>query len=149
MTQMNVPNESGDTNEKLRTEQAWLLGFVVGAVVLALMGAAYLIGFNRGESEAPGTRVEAASEATATTEQPVSGLGKDLFVESCGGCHTLSAAGTSGTIGPDLDDLAPDDQQVLAAIANGGSGGGMMPAGLLEGEQAQQVAEFVAGSSGE
>jgi cbb3-type cytochrome c oxidase subunit III len=32
------------------------------------------------------------------------GAGKQLFVQACGGCHTLADAGTNGTIGPNLDD---------------------------------------------
>jgi mono/diheme cytochrome c family protein len=32
------------------------------------------------------------------------GAGKQLFVQACGGCHTLADAGTSGTVGPNLDD---------------------------------------------
>lgn len=32
------------------------------------------------------------------------GAGKQLFVQACGGCHTLAEAGTSGTVGPNLDD---------------------------------------------
>ena len=32
------------------------------------------------------------------------GSGKKLFIQACGGCHTLADAGTSGSIGPDLDD---------------------------------------------
>jgi cytochrome c oxidase subunit 1 len=76
------------------------------------------------------------------------GPGKDLFVQNCGSCHTLGAAGTTGTVGPALDGAFLDTQRVLDAIENGGSGSGQMPAGLLEGKEAQQVAEFVAAASG-
>ncbi|HEX4746375.1 MAG TPA: hypothetical protein VFU99_05775, partial [Gaiellaceae bacterium] len=38
------------------------------------------------------------------TSQGSQGAGKEYFVQACGGCHTLADAGTSGTIGPDLDD---------------------------------------------
>jgi mono/diheme cytochrome c family protein len=69
-------------------------------------------------------------------------------VQSCGGCHTLSAAGSSGTTGPNLDDLAPSRAAVLAAIEKGGRGTGAMPPKLLSGEEARQVADFVARSAG-
>jgi mono/diheme cytochrome c family protein len=83
--------------------------------------------------------------------------GKDLFVTNCGACHTLAKAGTDGIVGPDLDDLlappspTPPDPatiqpRVLAAIENGV--GGRMPKGILGGEQAKTVADFVAACAG-
>ncbi len=84
--------------------------------------------------------------------------GKDLFVTNCGACHTLAAAGTDGVIGPNLDELlAPPNAsppnpatvkpRVLAAI-NGGVGG-RMPKGVVSGEQADEVATFVAQVAGQ
>jgi mono/diheme cytochrome c family protein len=79
---------------------------------------------------------------------------KELFQTNCGSCHTLAAAGTDGVVGPNLDDLLgastdPDANtgRVLDAIDQGI--GGRMPAGIIEGEQAQQVAEFVSRSAGQ
>ncbi len=47
-------------------------------------------------------------------EPPPLGDGSQIFTDSCGGCHTLEAAGTAGTVGPDLDDaLADDDAESL------------------------------------
>jgi cytochrome c oxidase subunit 1 len=74
--------------------------------------------------------------------------GASLFSSNCGSCHTLAAAGASGTVGPNLDDVQPDAKQVQTAIEIGGLGSGQMPAGILEGEQAQQVADFVAANAG-
>jgi mono/diheme cytochrome c family protein len=79
--------------------------------------------------------------------------GLQLFQINCGSCHTLEAAGTDGVIGPNLDQLlgtgekTPDTVQgnytrVLSTIKNGL--GGRMPKGLVQGEQAQTVAHFVA-----
>jgi mono/diheme cytochrome c family protein len=79
--------------------------------------------------------------------------GLDLFETNCGACHTLEAAGTDGVVGPDLDlllgggSVTPDtikanQDRVLNAVEGGI--GGRMPAGILGGEQAKQVAEFVA-----
>jgi mono/diheme cytochrome c family protein len=84
--------------------------------------------------------------------------GKDLFVTNCGACHTLAAAGTDGVIGPNLDDrLAPPTgpapqpatikPRVLSAINNGLSG--QMPKGILSGQQADEVATFVAQVAGQ
>lgn len=84
----------------------------------------------------------------AEPEQPLSPQqerGRDLFVDNCGSCHTLEAAGTQGAIGPDLDELRPDRERVLAAIERGP---GAMPSNLVSGQEAEQVAEFVAGTGG-
>jgi mono/diheme cytochrome c family protein len=50
--------------------------------------------------------------------------GKTLFTTNCGGCHTLADAGTSGTIGPNLDEKKPDYRHATAQVTNGG---GQMP----------------------
>jgi mono/diheme cytochrome c family protein len=71
--------------------------------------------------------------------------GKALFKGKCGSCHTLAAAGTSGTFGPNLDDLKPVKDRVLAAIA---AGPGPMPNNLYEGAEAETVATFVSESAG-
>jgi mono/diheme cytochrome c family protein len=84
--------------------------------------------------------------------------GKDLFVTNCGACHTLAKAGTDGVVGPNLDELlappsasAPDPAtikpRVLNAIENGV--GGRMPKGVLSGQQAEEVANFVANVAGQ
>ena len=65
----------------------------------------------------------------------------------CGGCHVLKAAGSSGTIGPDLDTLRPGFAQVRAQVENGGGG---MPAfrKTLTPAQIRDVAAFVAARAG-
>src|SRR3954452_19790563 len=71
--------------------------------------------------------------------------GKQLFAGTCGSCHTLKAAGTKGTFGPNLDQLKPSKATVLNQIAHGGGG---MPAGLLKGKQAETVATYVSSAAG-
>jgi mono/diheme cytochrome c family protein len=71
--------------------------------------------------------------------------GKSLFAAKCGACHTLKAAGTSGTFGPNLDDLKPGKGLVLNTIK---TGPGPMPAGLYQGKQAGAVAAFVSSTAG-
>ncbi len=94
--------------------------------------------------------------------------GQSLFQTNCGTCHTLYAAGTDGNYGPNLDVLlapsgAPEgptaastikqiDGRVLNAIENGVDStttSGRMPGGILNEEQAEEVAEFVAHTAGE
>jgi mono/diheme cytochrome c family protein len=144
-----------EVSEGTRTAEALLIGAMAGAVILALLFGAYLIGFSQGEKQA---EPERAGETTAPAETApeddgggtatAAGPGSELFAASCGSCHVLEAADTTGTTGPDLDTLAPSEEQVLSAIENGGAGSGQMPAGLLAGEEAQQVAAFVAESAG-
>jgi mono/diheme cytochrome c family protein len=92
------------------------------------------------------------------SEQPLSAAeqhGRDLFVQHCGSCHTLDAAGTVGQIGPNLGDIPLTQVDVLAAIRTGGgrrshgAGGrsGNMPRNLVTGKDARDVAAFV-GTSG-
>jgi mono/diheme cytochrome c family protein len=74
--------------------------------------------------------------------------GKQIFTQSCGTCHTLSDAGTSGSIGPNLDELGPDKARVETAIENGGAGTGAMPANIVTGQEAEAVAEYVSSVAG-
>ena len=69
--------------------------------------------------------------------------GKAVFADTCGGCHTLSAAGTSGTTGPNLDDVSLDAGAIEGIVRDGRGG---MPAlgDQLSDDEVAAVAEFVA-----
>ena len=73
--------------------------------------------------------------------------GQKLFTQSCGGCHTLAAAHSTGTVGPNLDQLKPDYQAVTAQETNGGSA---MPAfkSKLSPKQIADVSAYVVDSTG-
>jgi cytochrome c6 len=74
--------------------------------------------------------------------------GAQVFASSgCGGCHTLKAAGASGSIGPNLDQLRPSAGAVAAIVK---SGGGSMPsfASKLNGAQISAVAAYVSSVAG-
>jgi mono/diheme cytochrome c family protein len=76
--------------------------------------------------------------------------GRTLFIENCAACHNLNAVNARGVTGPDLDKigkLTPD--RVLSAIRIGGTGQNRMPAGLLQGKNAQAVAEYVSKVAGQ
>jgi mono/diheme cytochrome c family protein len=95
--------------------------------------------------------------------------GQSLFQTNCGTCHALYSAGTDGNYAPDLDELlAPNgppegdpetieqtikstEGRVLGAVEEGvdSSTPGRMPGGILNKEQAEEVAEFVARTAGE
>jgi plastocyanin len=84
--------------------------------------------------------------------------GKQLFVKKCGSCHMLKRAGTKGTTGPNLDEAfqrAEKDGFGESAIRGvikkqieypnrSKEHGGIMPAKLVEGQQADNVAAYVA-----
>lgn len=75
--------------------------------------------------------------------------GRELFAQSCSTCHTLSGANAVGRVGPDLDKLRPPRSLVLDAIRRGRArGAGQMPALLVEGRDARDVAAFVATVAG-
>jgi mono/diheme cytochrome c family protein len=71
--------------------------------------------------------------------------GEALFTDNCGSCHTLSAAGTSGSVGPNLDDTSLDAAAIESIVRDGS---GSMPAfgGDLSDAEITAVAEFVAGN---
>jgi mono/diheme cytochrome c family protein len=75
--------------------------------------------------------------------------GKVLFGQNCASCHSLAASNARGATGPNLDELGRlSPERVRNAIENGGTGDLRMPAGLLEGEQADAVAAYVSAVAG-
>ena len=99
------------------------------------------------------------SEGLSSSVTPPYKPGAVLFADRCGGCHTLSPAGTQGTSvnkkdrertdGPNLNKRKESVPCVLYAIRNGGFSGAIMPQNIVTGAQAQQVAAFVAKYAGE
>ncbi len=82
--------------------------------------------------------------------------GAVLFSTHCSGCHTLAAAGTQGsgnrgqrTQGPSLNQRTETYEDALFAIQNGGFSGAIMPQNIVVGEEAEEVARFVAKYAGE
>ena len=74
--------------------------------------------------------------------------GKAIFASAgCSGCHTLAAAGASGTVGPNLDEAKPSRELAIDRVTNGQGG---MPSfkGQLSDAQIEAVATFVAENAG-
>jgi mono/diheme cytochrome c family protein len=73
--------------------------------------------------------------------------GKALFTANCASCHTLKAAGATGTVGPNLDGLKPAEAVVERQVTNGGA---VMPPfkSKLSAAEIKAVAKFVSSSAG-
>ncbi len=102
------------------------------------------------ETDTTETGTETTETETTDTEPAAGGdpaAGKEVFlgVGGCGSCHTLADAGTSGSIGPNLDDASPSLELALDRITNGQ---GAMPSfsGQLTEQQITDVAAYVSGA---
>ena len=107
-----------------------------------------------------GNRANASSQVGGIRLNAAEKRGRELFGENCGVCHTLAASNSVGKVGPNLDTLKPPAGLVVNTINNGCLqnpppnspaaclGYGTMPAELLEGRDARDVAEFVAKVAG-
>ena len=106
-----------------------VLGLVVPALILA------------GREQAVGGTGALENQKVSTQTKE----GKLLFRQQCASCHTLAAVNARGVTGPNLDQVGEMTvQRVVEAIRNGGTGQGRMPAGLLEGKDAEAVGAYVA-----
>ena len=116
------------------------VGFGVAIPLLFLVG-----NHNNANAQVGGIKLNAAEKK-----------GRELFGEHCGVCHTLAAANAVGKVGPNLDVIKPSQSLVLHTVAYGCLqdppsstsptnclGQGNMPAAILQGKQAQEVAQFV------
>ena len=114
--------------------------------IACVLGAALLAGCG-GEIEVP------ESDQTARH-------GAELFYERCSGCHTFEKANAYGskpedqlqggerTNGPNFNVRHVNREDALFAIRNGGFSGGIMPANVVTGRDAEAVAEFLDKYSG-
>jgi len=92
---------------------------------------------------------EAEEEESPEAAKLAKGPGKEIFTTNCGTCHTLGAAETTGTVGPNLDQIRPSESTVERQVVNGGGG---MPAfgkeKILTPKEVEEVSKYVAGVAG-
>ena len=121
-------------------------GTMVGVVVFAKEEEEH----GAESTETHGTTTGEDGQATTGEEPGGEGdaaAGESVFTSAgCGSCHTLEAAGATGSIGPNLDDSKPGHDLVVDRVTNGS---GMMPAfeGRLDEKQIQDVAAYVVAST--
>jgi mono/diheme cytochrome c family protein len=133
----------GGVNTRRGGRAYWYVGF---AVILVVFGAGLPIAASFGnEDNAKEIPKSGISQLTASQEH-----GRELFAKYCRLCHTLQAANANASVGPNLDQLRPTKALVLNAIHNGRArGNGAMAKDLVVGEDAQDVASFVAAAVGQ
>lgn len=121
---------------------------------VSMMTAMFVLAREDEEAEAHG-----AEPAQTTGEQPPApappappagdaAAGKSVFASAgCGGCHTLADAGSSGQVGPNLNDAKPSHELVVERVTNGK---GAMPSfkDQLSEKQIQDVAAYVVQATG-
>ncbi|MBA3406483.1 MAG: hypothetical protein H0U06_00235 [Solirubrobacterales bacterium] len=111
--------------------------FVLSILVLGVAVPAGVIATETSRNAIPEANIKALTE--------VQQHGREQFALRCKNCHALAAAKASARVGPNLDDLRPPKALVLDAIEKGrANGNGNMSAALVEGEDAEAVAQFVA-----
>lgn len=132
---------------------------IFGAFVALVAVIGYLAFSKEGSDESVAVPVEAADRDA-----------QEVFATNCGTCHTLAAGGTDGVVGPNLDEILPTqvappsgtpeeiadaNQQayegVYSRVLNAVTCGleGRMPAGILQGADAEEVSGFVASYAGQ
>jgi mono/diheme cytochrome c family protein len=146
-------------------KKSWAGPAAEGALVLAVVGmlfvaalAGFLVGRGSAEdNDSPAaaetqtteeTATEGATTEAATTEETVTEGGEDadgaaVFASAgCGGCHTFGPANSSGTVGPNLDEIDRSKDEIAQQVRNGGGG---MPAfgDRLSDAEIDAVADYV------
>jgi mono/diheme cytochrome c family protein len=139
---------SGQAGSRLRERASSRRGrrLVVAFVTIVVVGlgvavplAIAVVNSNNHAKSAPGGVDLTAAQVS----------GRATFAKYCSTCHTLAASNAVGKVGPNLDTLHPPKALILDAIAKGRArGNGQMPAGLVAGQDAEDVADYVAAVAG-
>jgi len=116
------------------------VGLCVVGIGLAIPGVLIVNNGTKTSRDASGGVVLSANQES----------GRVLFAQNCSTCHTLQASGSAGQTGPNLDYMHPPEALILNAIQIGRArGNGNMPAGLVTGNQAKDVASYVSAVAGQ
>ncbi|HMS61392.1 MAG TPA: c-type cytochrome [Solirubrobacteraceae bacterium] len=114
------------------------------AIVVVGIGLALPLALLIGNADSADVKAVGGVDLTAAQAH-----GRELFASNCATCHALKASNSTGAIGPNLDVLRPPAGLVENAILVGRArGAGNMPAALLTGADAKDVASYVAAVAG-
>jgi mono/diheme cytochrome c family protein len=137
----------GGAAQRLQTQsrgsrRATIVLFSLALIVLGVGVPAAVVYAMNNRNDIPDANV---SNLTAAEQH-----GRELFGQSCALCHTLKASNAIAQVGPNLDQLRPPKALVLDAIAKGRArGNGQMAAQLYTGQDAEDVASYVAKAVGQ
>ncbi|MFL5830818.1 MAG: c-type cytochrome [Solirubrobacteraceae bacterium] len=135
---------------------AWVSWAAALLVVVLLFAGPSLIGAKTSKSNytitsgsgSKGGSSSGSGSSSSSSSSSSSAAGAAVFSSAgCANCHTLKAAGASGTVGPNLDQLQPSADQVRAIVSSGGGG---MPSftSKLSSAQIAAVASYVSSVAG-
>ncbi len=119
---------------------------VVACFVIGMLAVVLTLGKETPEAAATTPTTSSVTTTATTTGPTVQGdpvAGKKVFLNAgCTSCHTLKAAGSTGTVGPNLDQLKPAEAKIVHQVTFGGA---IMPPfkSQLTAKQIQDVAAFV------
>ena len=130
------------------------LAFIAALVVLGVVIPLTVFAGDKNRDSYPS---EGIKELTSLQKH-----GQELFGQQCRRCHTLAASGAVATVGPNLDQLLVPSGTNSAELYDGNAtrvlqavlcgvppGGARMPRGILEEEEAKEVAQFVGAYAGQ
>jgi len=116
-----------------------IIAGVIAAFGIAIPAVVMAVNAEDGSKNAPG-----GVELNSGEEN-----GREIFADLCSTCHTLSASNAVGKVGPDLDELRAPKELILNALEAGRANGrGQMPAELVDGEDAEDVANYIVAVAG-
>jgi mono/diheme cytochrome c family protein len=136
------PDQVGLSSSAMRRAAA-LTAFLALSMGVAGCGGGEEVGAFPETQEGTLPQETTAEEEPASTVQGDASAGAQVFsTAGCGGCHTLSAAGSSGNVGPNLDDAKPEKPLIIDRVTHGQ---GAMPSfgDQLSEKQIADVAEYV------
>jgi mono/diheme cytochrome c family protein len=138
----NTPEHGGLSSTAMR-RSAILLAFLAFSLGLAGCGGGEEVGaFPETQEGTLPQETTAEEEPASTVKGDVTGGAQVFSTAGCGGCHTLSAAGSSGNVGPNLDDAKPEKSLIVDRVTHGQ---GAMPSfgDQLSEKEIADVAQYV------
>jgi mono/diheme cytochrome c family protein len=128
-----------DRSESPEARRAWTIGLTAVALLIGVGLPLWILIVN---SDSHAKQVSGGIELTDAQVH-----GREVFALRCANCHTLAASNAVGRVGPNLDQLNGGNVPtglVLDAIKNGRARGqGQMPVGVVDGQDAKDVASYV------